>query len=287
MSRIFEGLQRCDTERSGRPLPESITELLDSAETLQFETEISGELSAEPLSVTELSHGAESTTNRLEQFRSARPSFSSDSRLVCMTSLASPGAEKFRVLAVRMRHLQQTRRVKKILITSTLPDEGKTLIAANLALTLARRRLQNVLLFEGDLRTPRLAQQFGLSRLSGLSELLQHKEPLAASIYHLEGTGLWFLPAGVVPEDPLELMQSGLLSELVDNLASLFDWILVDSPPLIGLADTSLLTRVVDGVLLVAREAKTEKRALAKGLEMLNSSSLLGVVLNYCSADHK
>lgn len=285
MSRIFEALHRSDVERSGQTISESsVTELLRRAESLQrSDAGNSGEPSVPPGHITDLPLAAEYQTKSFEEFLPLRPSFDSESRLVCMTNLGSKGAENFRLLAVRLRQLQQTRALKSLLITSTLPEEGKSLIAANLALTLARRRLQKVLLLDGDLRRPTLDQQFGLNRPSGLGEWLQAEAPLAAPIYYLEETRLWILPAGSVPTNPLELMQSRRLSELFDTLKVLFDWIVIDSPPIVGLADSSVWARLADGVLLVTREGKTEKQSLQKGLEMLDRSRLLGVVLNSSS----
>src|SRR5262249_45318737 len=148
---------------------------------------------------------------------------------------------------------------------------------------LARKKQQKILLLEGDLRRPVLASRFGLGKLSGLSEWLQSEPCPIKGIYHLDGAGFWLLPAGAPPENPLELMQSGRLSELIDELSSLFDWIVIDSPPVLPLADTSVWMRLADGVLLVAREGITEKHELKRGLEALDQSKLLGVVLNSCT----
>jgi capsular exopolysaccharide synthesis family protein len=209
------------------------------------------------------------------------------SRLVFMTEPDSLAAEKFRFLGVRLRQLQQSRPLKKVLVTSTIPEEGKSTVSANLAGVLARRK-QSVLLIEGDLRRPTLASQFGLGRLAGLGEWLQSGRQTVANVYRLEGPDFWFMPAGNPPENPLELLQSGRLSYLMGQLANLFDWIIVDSPPLLPLADTTVWARVTDGTLLVAREGKSEKKQLQRGLEALKKSDLLGVVLNGCiHPDHK
>jgi protein-tyrosine kinase len=209
------------------------------------------------------------------------------SRLVFMTEPDSLAAEKFRFLGVRLRQLQQSRPLKKVLVTSTIPEEGKSTVSANLAGVLARRK-QSVLLIEGDLRRPTLASQFGLGRLAGLGEWLQSGRQTVANVYRLEGPDFWFMPAGNPPENPLELLQSGRLSYLMGQLSNLFDWIIVDSPPLLPLADTTVWSRVTDGTLLVAREGKSEKKQLQRGLEALKKSDLLGVVLNGCAhPDHK
>ena len=107
------------------------------------------------------------------------------------------------------------------------------------------------------------------------------------SIYYLYSPGFWFLPAGRPPENPLELMQTGKLSSLLVQLTASFDWIIIDSPPLLPLADTSVWARFADGVLLVVREGKTEKRQLQRGLTALDRSKLLGVVVNgFSGTDH-
>lgn len=210
-----------------------------------------------------------------------------NSRLVFLTEPDSLAAEKFRFLGVRLRQLQQNRPLKKILVTSTIPEEGKSTVAANLAGVLARRK-QSVLLIEGDLRRPTLAQQFGLGRLAGLGEWLQSGRQTITNVYRLDGPDFWFMPAGNPPENPLELLQSGRLSGLMAQLANLFDWIIVDSPPVLPLADTTVWARVTDGALLVAREGKSERKQLQRGLEVLKKSDLLGVVLNGCiHPDHK
>jgi capsular exopolysaccharide synthesis family protein len=220
-------------------------------------------------------------------FPSLEVSVLPSSRLVFLNEPDSLAAEKFRFLGVRLRQLQQSRPLKKVLVTSTIPEEGKSTVSANLAGVLARRK-QSVLLIEGDLRRPTLAQQFGLGRLAGLGEWLQSGRQTVSNVYRLEGPDFWFMPAGNPPENPLELLQSGRLSYLMGQLANLFDWIIVDSPPLLPLADTTVWSRVTDGTLLVAREGKSEKKQLQRGLEVLKKSDLLGVVLNGCAhPDHK
>ena len=175
-----------------------------------------------------------------------------------------------------------------MLITSTIPEEGKTTVSANLAISLAQRRPQKVLLLEGDLRRPALSSRFGLRQLPGLSEWLQGGQAAITGIYHLEEAGLWFLPAGSPPANPLELMQSERLTDLMDQLTEWFDWILIDSPPVVPLADTSVWMRSADGILMVIREGTTKKRHLQSGLQELDQSKMLGVVLNSSSnTDHE
>ena len=154
------------------------------------------------------------------------------------------------------------------------------MVAANLACALAQRTEQRVLLLEGDLRRPSQSQIFGLGKNPGLNECLRGERALTASIYHLESAGFWILPAGSAPSDALELLQSGRLSELMDQVTEWFDWIVIDSPPVLPLADTSVWMRLADGILLITRQGTTEKRLLQKGLEALEPKKLIGAVLN-------
>ena len=223
---------------------------------------------------------ASGSVDQFSQFQSLRLLVPPQSRLVCITEKDGLAAEKFRYLAVRLRQLQQNRPLKKLLITSTIPQEGKSMVAANLACALARRTQQKTLLLDGDLRRPSVAKLFGLGKLPGIGDWLQGECGAAQSIYSLEETGLWVLPAGNVPRNPLELIQSGRLSTLLEQLTGWFDWIVIDSPPVLPLADTSIWMRQADGILLVTRQGATEKEQLKRGLEAVDTSKLLGAVLN-------
>lgn len=304
MSHIFDALQRAETERSGVELDDFslANELLKIAEAEPPAT-VAEPQTARPAPVAE-TQAAEalmpavrvpqptfaeprvvetvfpSRVNAFDQFESLPVVMPPNSKLVSVTEKDSLAAEKFRFLAVRLRQLQQNRNLKKLLITSTIPEEGKTTVSANLACTLARRKQQKTVLLEGDLRRPTLARQLGMGRVSGLSEYLQGDVDPRKSIYRLDALGLWVLPAGRVPQNALELMQSGKLSPLMDLLTGWFDWVVIDSPPVLPLADTSVWARVADGVLLVTRPGKTEKHHLERGLEALDRSKLLGALIN-------
>jgi len=325
MSRIFDALQRSGTEQSGVEYPDMVsvaTEVFEAPrrpasadEALEERVRAFHEIAVEEPAAADFAAPepavqipavqvpsaqsvaqapvvpaeapSQESVAELPAFPSLEVSVTPASRLVYFTEPDSLAAEKFRFLGVRLRQLQQTRQLKKVLVTSTIPEEGKSLVSANLAGVLARRK-QRVLLIEGDMRRPTLAAQFGLGRLAGLAEWLQSGQPTPSNIYRLGGPGLWFLPAGNPPANPLELMQSGRLSQLMKQLSTLFDWIVVDSPPLLPLADTTVWARLTDGTLLVAREGKSQKKQLQRGLEALKTSDLLGVVLNGCThTDHE
>jgi capsular exopolysaccharide synthesis family protein len=311
MSYIFDALQKSQAERSGidKRALSAATELIEAAERqaaeqrsgavgadsaaqlaaaadreggVGLETDFSS--SEERQFVSEAHSGAVGTQNDpFSQFQTLRSLVPLQSRVVCVTDKDSLAAEKFRFLAVRLRQLRQSRPLKKVMVTSSVPQEGKSMVAANLACTLARRARQRTLLLDGDLRRPSISNVFGLGKLPGICEWLQGDSGPADCIHRLEEAGLWILPAGSTPRNPLELMQSGRLSGIMDQLAAWFDWVVVDTPPVLPLADTSVWMRVVDGVLLVARQGTSEKRQLQRGLEAIDRSKLIGALLN-CSS---
>ena len=259
MSRLFEALQRFQAERPGVPISTQAATATEIVEVAERENHEVGQLAAIPFAI------------------------SPNTQLVTLVSPESLGAEKFFLLAVRIKHLRKTRNFKRLLITSTMAEEGKSLVAANLAVALARRKQQKVLLVEGDLRRPSQAQMFGLAKLQGLSEWLRSGTSRMTTVYQLKEAGIWLIPAGTPQENPTELMQSRKLPDLLDQLNNWFDWIVIDSPPVLPIADTSVWMRLADGILLVAREGTTEKNQLKRGLEAVGTSGLVGVVINGCT----
>jgi capsular exopolysaccharide synthesis family protein len=269
MSRIFDALQRSGVEQTGVEYADAVSVLTKDLKIEDLETKEAPSHDLQP--------------NLLQEFPSLEVVVEPSTRLVFLTEPESLAAEKFRFLGVRMRQLQQNRQIKKVLVTSTMAEEGKSTVSANLAGVLARRKRHKVLLIEGDLRRPVLAREFGLGNLKGIAEWLRGDTEMVGNIYHLEGADFWFMPAGDPPPNPLELLQSGRLNSLMNQLVLLFDWIIVDSPPLLPLADTTVWQRVTDGALLVVREAKAEKGPLQRGLDILKKPDLIGVVLNASS----
>jgi capsular exopolysaccharide synthesis family protein len=210
------------------------------------------------------------------------------SRLVCLTDQGSMAAEKFRVLGLKLRHLREKRKLKRIVITSSIPEEGKSVVAANLALNQSRSKTLRAVLIDGDLRRPQIATRFGFRRdLPGLSEVLRGECSLADVVYKLNDCGLWVIPAGTTPENPIEVMQSGKLPQLLEQLETLFDWIIIDTPPVLPLADTPLWMKLSDGVLLVAREGVCEKKLLERAVELIDPAQMLGVIINSCSTNEQ
>jgi capsular exopolysaccharide synthesis family protein len=215
----------------------------------------------------------------LNQAALVQPRFTSESRLVALAEGNNLGKEKFMVLSSHLKHLQDRHQLKRVALTSSLQREGKSLVATNLAISLARSTKQKVLLLEGDLRQPVVSQLLGCGDHAGLSEWLQG--PAQSNfLFRLEGLSLWLLFAGIRRERPLELLQSTRLPQLLGLLGQWFDWIVIDAPPLLPLADASIWVRLADGALMVVRENQTPKKILRHAMEMVGQSSLIGLVLN-------
>jgi len=290
MSPVFDALLRAESERHGVDLSDvsSAIQLLQLAEHKSIDSQGSQPLhlagEADSIKITGTADVILSANaGRVDPFSQFQPlaiSISPQSRLVCLTDSDSLADERFRYLGVRLQQIRKVRQLRTLLITSTIPEEGKSMVAANLACTLARKPNQKVLILDGDLRRPSITAAFGLGNIPGMYELLQNKRDLMASIYQLNEAGVWILPAGNVGRNPLELLQSARLSALIDQLNSWFDWVILDSPPLLTLADTVVWARLADGVLLVTRKGTTEKRLLNKCLESLDKKKLIGALLN-------
>ena len=215
------------------------------------------------------------------EIRSLLPAVREESRVVTLTESNGLGAEKFRLLRARLRNLRERGQLQKLVITSAVPNEGKTLIAMNLAVCLGRHTNEKILLLEGDLRKPMLGEHLGIKTLPGVGEWWATAEgPVSKFIYRFDDLQLWILPAGSAPEDPVNILQSARFLELYKQLSSCFDWIIIDAPPLLPMADVSFWSRQADGLLLVVREGYTPKAILQKGLETLDDPKVIGVVFN-------
>jgi len=206
------------------------------------------------------------------------------SRLVAWTQPSSLGAEKFRALVTRLDHLRGKRELKSFQVTSSVINEGKTLISGNISVTLAKYSGAKTLLVEGDLHRPTLATLFGLSELPGLDRWWSLADrDLGNYVHRLNGMPLWFLPAGKACDQPSDLLRSARFTKAFTQLAAQFEWTVVDSPPMLPIVDVNLWSKLLDGTLLVVREGVAPLNALKKGLQSLDHPKLIGVVMNEAS----
>ena len=199
--------------------------------------------------------------------------------LVAFMTKDGMAGEKFELLAVNLNNIRAQNGLKSLVVTSSALNDGKSLVAANLAVTLAMQTHKRVLLLEGDLRRPGLGGMLGVGSLAGLGDWATTQQPINRFVYKLGELSLWLLPAGKI-ESPTRLLQSQELVDLFPRLRDGFDWVIIDSPPVLPLADTNLWSRMADGVLLVVRESVTRRTALRKSIDALHDNKMVGIVLN-------
>jgi capsular exopolysaccharide synthesis family protein len=209
------------------------------------------------------------------------------SRLVMITDPRSPGADRVRFLRMRLHEIRRRAKLKSIVITSPLPDDGKSTIALNLATALAEGGKRSVLLVEADLHQPALAKVLEVAARPGLAECIEESADPLLSLWHLDPLHVYILQAGLARGNPTELLQSVALPKLLERLSPYFEWILVDTPPVAPLTDALTISRVVDGTLLVVRAERTPKDVVEEAVEQIGTRHLIGIVLNAASGLNK
>jgi capsular exopolysaccharide synthesis family protein len=200
--------------------------------------------------------------------------------LVAGLAPKSLAAEQYRQLRTRLSHAEGSSNLRTVLVTSPQKGEGKSLTSANLALTMAQELHRRVIIIEADLRKPSLQHLFGLPAGPGLAEYLAGAADLKDVMRFLPDHNLTVIPAGTSPANPAELLGSTAMRRLLDQLRTRFDRVILDTPPVLPLADVAVLAPLVDGTLLVVRAGVTPKPAIENALRAFDSSRLLGVVLN-------
>ncbi|HEV3468227.1 MAG TPA: CpsD/CapB family tyrosine-protein kinase [Pyrinomonadaceae bacterium] len=200
--------------------------------------------------------------------------------LVAVTQPRSAHAERYRSLRTRILHAGERRKMQAFVVTSAGVMEGKTLTAVNLSWLLAQTDGVRALLIDGDLRNPCAADYLGLDAPTGLSEVLGGGASLAEAIVRLEPAGLHLLPGGSVRDDVAEILSGPRFSAVLAEARRMFDYIIIDAPPLAVFTDASVLINRADAALIVARANRTRFGALDRVLEPLPRERLLGVVLN-------
>jgi len=203
-----------------------------------------------------------------------------DPVLVAGLAPKSLAAEQYRQLRTRLAHFEGASNLRTVLVTSPQKGEGKSVTSANLALTMAQELQRRVILVDADLRKPSLQSLFGLAGGPGLTEYLSGAAELKDVMTYLPDHNLTVIHAGSMPANPAELLGSTAMRRLLDQLRTRFDRVILDTPPVLPLADVAVLAPLVDGTLLVVRAGVTPKPAIENALRAFDSSRLLGVVLN-------
>jgi receptor protein-tyrosine kinase len=200
-----------------------------------------------------------------------------------VTDLGShaPRVEAFRVLRTNLQFVNVDSESKMFVVTSSVPNEGKTTTATNLAITLAQAG-QKVLLVEADLRRPKVSRNLNLETAVGLTTVLVGRIPLEDAIQQYAVENLSVLTSGAIPPNPAELLQSEAMTDAIERMRKAYDVIIIDAPPLLPVTDAALLTAQSDGALVVVRQGKTSKDQLEHAVNRLEAveGRVLGVVLN-------
>jgi capsular exopolysaccharide synthesis family protein len=200
--------------------------------------------------------------------------------LVAGLAPKSLAAEQYRSLRTRLAQMEGSGGLRTVLITSPQKGEGKSVTASNLALTMAQELQRRVVLVDADLRKPSLQHLFGLPPGPGLAEYLTGAVELKDAMRFVPEHNLTVMTAGNAPLNPAELLGSTAMRRLLDHLRTRFDRVILDTPPVLPLADVAILAPLVDGSLIVVRAGVTPKPAIENALRAFDSSRLLGVVLN-------
>jgi capsular exopolysaccharide synthesis family protein len=190
------------------------------------------------------------------------------------------GAEEFRTLRSRLYQIREKMQLQRLLVTSALPKEGKSFVAANLAQVLVRQHGRRALLIDADLRNPGMHRHLGAAQSPGLAEYLLGECDEFAALQRGPMENLFFLPAGrSVPSAP-ELLANGRLKLFLQRVEPLFDWIIMDSSPVIPVSDATLVASACDGIVMVVRSNVTPSDLARRAREEFPDKLLLGVVLN-------
>jgi capsular exopolysaccharide synthesis family protein len=263
MSQFFEAMARSERERTAKVLPHKLHVLPDPSPA-----------SAEVV--------PESTGNlfELRQVPAEKVDVTSASHIALHTDRNIVWVDRFRYLRMRLKVLWNLGKLRSLLITSPLPQDGKSTVALSLATTLAEGGKSTVLLIEADLYCPSIAKQLGLEAWPGLAECLEGKLRPLSALRRIEPLGWYLLQAGQPIRVAADLFHSDALSLLMNELSPHFDWILIDAPPVIPLTDALLLAAHVNATLLVVRESRTPRESIEETISLLGQERVLGIVLN-------
>ena len=278
MSRIREALKRAAEERSAQTggRAEDFVDILEGAPASVASPVEVGKFDLQPS--TEFVNPDLNTL--FAECRKVQWSFEPRFSVFANEGNHLAGAEKFRTLRSRLYQISATRPLRRLLLTSSVPQEGKTFVAANLAQSIIRQTDRRVLLVDADLRASRLNLTLGTKNEPGLSDYLLGEAAITKVLQVGEERNLCFIPGGKLVSNPSELLHSQKMKSLLERMGQMFDWVIVDSPPAIAVHDASILADMCDGVLFVVRAGATDFEAAQKAAAEFSDSKLLGVILN-------
>ncbi len=201
--------------------------------------------------------------------------------LITNTNPKSAISEQYRTIRTNLQFASVDQELRSMLVTSAGPSEGKSMTASNIATVFAQQG-KKVLLIDADLRKPTVHYTFRVDNTKGLSNYLIGKGRLTDAVSKSEVDNLDVMPSGPIPPNPSEILGSKSMEKLMNEANQLYDMVIFDTPPVLAVTDSQILSNAVDGVLLVVRSKQTETEAAQKAKELLEKAQakLLGVVLN-------
>jgi protein-tyrosine kinase len=289
MSRIHEAIKKAEMERAAAAPPPDM--VLNQTAEVPARDRIADRIAMPSLStgvLTQPKGPAEGTLTFDDILAGcAHPVWKSDPKdnIFSDAILNSAGAEQFRTLRSRLYQMRGDQKLQTVLVTSALPAEGKTFVTSNLGQAIIRQKERRALLIDGDLRCSRLHMPLGAPTVPGLSDYLRGDTDLLSIIQHGSDGNLCFIPGGSLVSDPSELLANGRLQLLLDRVRGAFDWMIIDSPPCLPVADANILADVCDGILLVVRAQSTPSAVIKKAGKELQGRNVLGVVMNGVAED--
>jgi capsular exopolysaccharide synthesis family protein len=274
MSRIHDALKKAELEKSVNSGEAGQAAAARLAEAVEVEPHPSPSVATMP------SFAAPFTFEALQQ-RCAAGEWSPDpATMLFFHEEEAVGRESFRTLRSRLFQIREKFPMKKILVTASMGSEGKSFVAANLAQAMVQQRGQRALLIDADLRGPKLHSALGTSSTPGLSDYLMGDSEEFAIMQRGPMENLFFVPAGTVVANPLELIANGRMNLLLSRVEQFFDWIILNSPPAVQVSDAGQLANSCDGVLLVVRSNATPFDLAQRARDEFYGKKIVGVVLN-------
>jgi len=206
-----------------------------------------------------------------------------NNKLITISTPDSPEAENFRIIRSKILFPLKDKSIKTIMISSALPNEGKTFVAANLAVSIATGTDKDVFLIDCDLRRPSIYKIFGVSNKYGLHEILTGEKELSDTIIRVKPNNLAILPTGEKSDNPAELISSMKMKLLLDEIRGQYNdpYVVLDTNPSYILSDCNILANYVDGIIFVIMALKTPKNLVKEAVDNLgNKEKIIGVVFN-------
>jgi protein-tyrosine kinase len=285
MSRIHEALKKAEQEHAGQQASEVVTMPVETG----INTDVRGN------GATTLGTTVQARTDVIYPAISIEKMRFEDLRKHCLhpewhpvpnlnlflnSNTGTEAAEQFRTLRSRLYRLNGNKALNTLLVTSCIAGEGKTFVTNNLAQAIVCQAGRRALIIDGDLRSPRLHVPLGAPSTPGLSDYLRGEVNELEIIQQGHNGNLCLIASGNEASNPSELLSNGKMKVLLDRVAPIFDWVILDSPPYLAVSDASVMADMCDGVLLVLRAGFTPSEVAQKVRQELQGKNVVGVAFN-------